>query len=218
MTSRHPVPEELMLDYAAGTLLDGPALAVTLHLALDPAARHLANGLAALGGTLIESENATEVDALALETVLGRLDEVSVDPLPKSLPTHPGFDWAPAALRPYLGPMTRWKRKLGGFEEIELDLRDDAHRVSLLRLEPGKGLPMHRHMGNEYTVVLLGGYTDRTGNYVVGDFAMGPGVEEHQPIADPGESCIALIVEEKPIVLTGRWGRWLNPLVRRGWL
>jgi len=207
-----------MLDYAAGTLADGPALAVALHLAFDPAARHVANGLAALGGILIESENAADVDTLALETVLGRLDGVSVDPLPKSPPPHPDFDWAPAALRPYLGPVTRWKRRLGGFEEIELDLRDDVHRVSLLRLEPGNGLPMHRHMGNEYTVVLLGGYTDRTGNYVVGDFAMGPGVEEHQPIADPGECCIALIVEEKPIVLTGRWGRWLNPLVRRGWL
>ena len=219
MTSRHPVPEELMLDYAAGALADGPALAVALHLALDPAARYLANGLAALGGALIESENVAEVDALELETLLGRLDEVSVDRLPKPSPPDLGFGWAPAALRPYLGPMTRWKRRLGGgFEEIRLTLQDDAHHVSLLRLEPGRGLPMHRHMGCEYTVVLQGGYTDRTGNYVVGDFAMGPGVEEHQPIADPGESCIALIVEEKPIVLTGRWGRWLNPLVRRGWL
>ena len=27
---------------------------------------------------------------------------------------------------------------------------------------------------------------------------------------------IALIVLEQPIVLTGPWGRWLNPLVRRG--
>ena len=34
--------------------------------------------------------------------------------------------------------------------------------------------------------------------------------------ADPGEPCIALIVVEKPIVLTGPFGRFLNPLVRRG--
>ena len=37
-----------------------------------------------------------------------------------------------------------------------------------------------------------------------------------EPIADPGEPCIALIVVEKPIILTGPWGRWLNPLVSRG--
>ena len=37
--SHHPAPDELLLDYAAGTLPEGPALAVALHLALDPAAR-----------------------------------------------------------------------------------------------------------------------------------------------------------------------------------
>ena len=35
---------------------------------------------------------------------------------------------------------------------------------------------------------------------------------------DPGEPCIALIVLEKPIVLTGPIGRFFNPLVKRGWL
>jgi hypothetical protein len=25
-------------------------------------------------------------------------------------------------------------------------------------------------------------------------------------------------VLEKPIVMTGPWGRWFNPLVKRGWL
>ena len=104
---------------------------------------------------------------------------------------------------------------LGGFEEIRLRLPGDSHRVSLLRLKPGRGLPMHRHVGAEYTVVLQGGYTDSTGNYRVGDFAVGPGPEQHEPIADPGEPCIALIVIERPIVLTGPIGRWLNPLVRR---
>ena len=66
--------------------------------------------------------------------------------------------------------------------------------------------------------MLQGGYTDNTGNYRVGDFAVGPGAQEHQPIADPGEPCIALIVLEKPIVLTSFWGRLFNPLLRRGWM
>ena len=36
----HPAPEELLLDYAAGALAAGPALAVALHVAqpLDRAA------------------------------------------------------------------------------------------------------------------------------------------------------------------------------------
>jgi predicted ChrR family anti-sigma factor len=73
-----------------------------------------------------------------------------------------------------------------------------------------------RHPGYKYTVCLQGGYTDETGNYGVGDFAVGPGAERHEPIADPGEPCIALLVVEKPIILTSSWGRLLNPLVSRG--
>jgi putative transcriptional regulator len=37
--SRHPAPDELLLDYATGVLPEGPALAVSLHVALDPAAQ-----------------------------------------------------------------------------------------------------------------------------------------------------------------------------------
>ena len=215
--SRHPAPEELLLDYAAGALPEGPALAVALHVALDPAARLLVGNLSALGGALLEDEPAAEVDASALDRILGKLDKVAVEAKAAPTPVQPGFEWAPPALRPYLGQAPRWRRMFGGFDEIRIGLHGDTHRASLLRLEGGKGLPAHRHIANEYTVVMQGGYTDNTGNYGVGDFAVGPGANEHEPIADVGEPCIALIVVEKPIVLTGVWGRLLNPLVRWGW-
>jgi putative transcriptional regulator len=211
----HPAPEELLLDYAAGALAAGPALAVALHVALDPAARRTVERLGALGGALMEGEGETPFDEALVQSTLARLDGVSVEPRPQPYVPRPGFEWAPAPLAPHLGPQPSWRRVFGGFEEMRLKLPGE-HRVSLLRLEPGHGLPMHRHVGDEFTVVLQGGYTDSTGNYGVGDFAVGPGPEQHEPIADPGDPCIALIVVEKPIVLTGPFGRFLNPLVRRG--
>jgi putative transcriptional regulator len=216
--SRHQAPDELLLDYAAGALPEGPALVVALHVALDPVARRTVETLSSIGGALLENEAVAEVDASALDDVLAKLDQAAVETRSAPIPAPPGFEWAPPALRPYLGKSPRWKRKLGGFDEIRLGLHDDTHRVSLLRLRPGEGLPVHRHAGAEYTVVMQGGYTDNTGNYGVGDFAVGPGAAEHEPIADPGEPCIALIALEQPIVLTGFW-RWLfNPLIRRGWM
>ena len=44
--SRHPAPDELLLDYAAGVLPEGPALAVALHVALDPASRRMVRAAA----------------------------------------------------------------------------------------------------------------------------------------------------------------------------
>lgn len=211
----HPAPEELLLDYAAGTLAAGPALAVALHVALDPAARRTIERLGALGGALMEGEGDTPFDEALLQSTLARLDGVSVEPRPAPYVPRAGFEWAPPPLAHHLGSDMRWRRVFGGLEEMRLSLPGE-HRVSLLRLAPGRGLPMHRHVGDEFTVVLQGGYTDSTGNYGVGDFAVGPGPEQHEPIADPGDPCIALIVVEKPIVLTGPFGRFLNPLVRRG--
>ena len=214
--SRHPAPDELLLDYAAGTLPEGPALAVALHAALDPAARQAVDRLNAVGGALIECETKASLDDAALDRVMARLDQVAVEPLATPVARRPGFEWAPPPLIPHLRAGMDWRRVLGKFDEIRLDVPGDAYRVSLLRLEPGRGLPEHKHPGYEYTVCLQGGYTDATGSYSVGDFAVGPGDQRHEPIADPGDPCIALIVVEKPIVLTGPWGRWLNPLVSRG--
>ncbi|WP_421999912.1 ChrR family anti-sigma-E factor [Reyranella sp.] len=217
--SRHTAPDELLLDYAAGTLAPGPSLAVALHVALDPVARRTVADLGAMAGLLLEDAGGAPgaaADEGALERMLARLDSEPVEPPPAPWSAPAGFEWAPAPLARHLGPASRWRRILGKFDEIRLDVPGTHHRASLLRLEPGHGLPMHRHVGEEYTVVLQGGYTDATGNYGVGDFAVGPGPDQHEPVADPGEPCIALIVIDNPIVLTGSWGRWLNPLVRRG--
>ncbi len=214
--SRHPAPEELVLDYATGALPQAPALAVALHVALDPAARQTVDRLAAVGGALIEHEAEAALDGDALDRAMARLDQVAVEPRARRSAPRPGFEWAPAPLMPHIRPGMGWRRILGKFDEIRLDVPGDAYRVSLLRLEPGRGLPQHKHPGYEYTVCLQGGYTDETGSYSVGDFAVGTGAQQHEPIADPGEPCIALIVVEKPITLTGPWGRWLNPLVSRG--
>jgi putative transcriptional regulator len=216
--SRHTAPDELLLDYAAGALPEGPALAVAIHCALDPASRRTVGRLRDLGGALLEQEDGPAFDESVLEKMLARLDGVPVEAAPALAVAPRGFEWAPAPLVPYLGMAPRWRKALGGFENVPIPLESDSHRVELLRLEPGRGLPVHHHVGNEYTIVLQGGYTDATGNYGAGDFAMGPGSQDHEPIADPGEPCIALIVLEKPIVLTGPIGRFFNPLVKRGGL
>ena len=216
--SRHTAPEELLLDYAAGALDEGPALVLALHVALDPGARRLVDRLGMLAGALLEGESEALVGDEALRRTLARLDAVAVEPRAKPVPAIAKFPWAPAPLRRYLGGASKWRhRRIGGFDQMPVRLHGDRHRAALLRLEPGKGLPEHRHLGTEYTVVLQGGFTDATGSYAEGDFAMGPeGL--HEPIADAGEPCIALIVLENPIVLTGPIGRFLNPLVRRGLL
>src|SRR6185312_3318539 len=140
---------------ALGMLREGPALAVAMHVALDPGSRRLVRRLRGVGGALLDEDpGAADMGEAALEEALARLDDLPDDDTPVAPALRPdfasGFDWAPTALRPYLAGKT-WSRAFGGFDEIRLDLHGDAHRVSLLRLQPGEGLPPHRHVAGEFT-------------------------------------------------------------------
>jgi putative transcriptional regulator len=73
-------------------------------------------------------------------------------------------------------------------------LRRDAVTARLLRGAPGAESGPHRHKGQEYTLVLKGGFSDVTGNYGPGDLQVMEGDRRHNPIADPGEDCINLAV------------------------
>jgi putative transcriptional regulator len=216
--SRHLAPEELLLDYAAGALPEGPALVVALHAGFDARVRRTIAELGAVGGALLEDGAPDDMGDAALEQAMARLDRVPVEAAPAPYVPAPGFEWVPAALARHIPAGARWRKAFGGFERMPIKLDDRTQHIELLRLHPGQGLPVHHHAGSEFTVVLQGGYTDNTGNYGVGDFAVGPGTADHEPIADPGEPCIALIALERPIVLSGSWSWLFNPLVRRGWI
>ena len=66
--------------------------------------------------------------------------------------------------------------------------------MRLLRGSPGSDVGAHTHRGQEYTLVLQGGYRDETGAYGPGDFQIASGDVTHNPVADPGEDCINLAV------------------------
>ena len=71
-------------------------------------------------GALLEGVEATALDELALGPTLARLDRTAVEARQPVLAPPAGFDWAPPPLRKHLAPGARWRRVLGGFEEIRL--------------------------------------------------------------------------------------------------
>ncbi len=75
-------------------------------------------------------------------------------------------------------------------------------------------MPSHTHAGLELTLVLQGGFCDRTGHFLRGDVAEADSDVDHRPVADDDGPCLCLAVTDAPLRLTGRVGRMLNPFVR----
>lgn len=214
----HPAPPEMLLDHASGTLAEGPALLVATHLAYSEDARADVAALEEAAGEMLASLPGEPLDDDALARTLARIDEA-----PTSAPGKAAADNAvavvgtaiPAPLRRYLPEDARWRPALGGIEEIELPLADTRHRASLMRIAAGRGLPVHRHGGSEYTLVLTGAFADGRERFGPGDLCVADPSVEHKPVADADRACICLVVTEAPIVLTGLFGRLLNPFLKR---
>ena len=216
--SRHQAPDELLLDYAAGVLPEGPALAVSLHVALDPAARRTVGGCATIGGALLEGEAAPDLGEAALEQALARLDGVPVEPRASLPPAPAGFEWAPAPLRALprqaragSAPSAASRRSGSTCTATPIASRccgwSRARACRCIATSPTSTRSCCRAATPT---------TPATTASAISPSGRARRSTSRSPI--PGEPCIALIVLEKPIVLTGAWGRWLNPLLRRGWM
>jgi putative transcriptional regulator len=196
MTVRHHPDDTLLLAHAAGGLDGAVALIIATHLSFCGHCRRLVGRQEEIGGALLEDLPPVPMEAQALDQVLARLDE-PIAPMAAQL----SGDNTPAPLRAMLGhdlSQTRW-RKMGPRLGYVTLYRRGPVAVRLLRGAPGTDTGRHSHRGEEYTLVLRGGYTDETGSYGPGDFQAASAETLHNPVADPEEDCINLSVTTGPL-------------------
>src|SRR4051812_30300783 len=90
----HHPPEELLLDYAAGSTDEPTSLTLATHLALCPECRDAVAGFESVGGALLEEIEPAALAPDALDRLLARLDEQ----VPASSPRSPAVGDAPHPL------------------------------------------------------------------------------------------------------------------------
>jgi putative transcriptional regulator len=217
LPTHHP-GEDLLLGYASGTQREPVALLIATHLALCPRCRERTRSLEAVGGALVEQLGPEPVAKDSFARLLARLDEP--EPAAEPQRTAPGTGdrpGLPQPLRDYVGgslDRLKWRR-LGLIAEARL-LRDFAgFTTRLVRLRAGTGAPAHTHGGTELTLVLEGGFKDASGHYLRGDVELADSAVDHRPVADADGDCLCLAVVDAPVRLTGRFGRLINPFLRR---
>lgn len=224
MTIHHHVSDELLLDYASGTLAEGWSLAVATHLALCPACRRRLKGMEAAAGMLLEAlpnETATvdDTDAASWEQMKARMKSDDRGVVVAAVPAKPSpaatahVPMLPEPLRSYLGgdgADLKWRPLGRGAYHIPIRTRDGETSVRLLRIPAGKPVPEHSHGGRELTLVLAGSFRDEEGEFHRGDIEDADETLMHQPIANEGEDCICLAVTDAPL----KFRSWLLRLVQ----
>lgn len=98
-----------------------------------------------------------------------------------------------------------WQMLGLGLKRLKLNI-GSSMEVELYRIAAGSRIPRHSHGGNEFTMVLSGGFSDERGSYGPGDVCMNGPSDTHQPVADDDEVCYALAVRDGGLRFTGVMG------------
>jgi len=104
-----------------------------------------------------------------------------------------------------------WKKLAGGINQASVAL-DDETQCEFLYMKPGSQVPVHKHLGNEVTLVLDGSFSDELGNYQPSDFVVRDGSHTHRPASEEG--CLCFAVLDSPLTFTTGVARLLNPFLK----
>ena len=185
MAKHHPA-EELLVDYAGGAVTGGEAAIIATHLAMCPQCRVAAGMCEAIGGALLDAIEPRALPTAVLTNMLAGLHDADCSPAAKNTKTL----GACIGIEP---KDAQWHR-VGQLGLCKLPGCTEHDQLWFVRVSPGKTAPQHRHTGDEWTVVLEGGFSDNTGSYAAGDFLIAPDGSRHRPVADLTGACVCLVM------------------------
>ena len=213
----HPA-DELLVSYSAASLPLSQALCISTHLENCDECTQKLRRLNQVGSELMHQLKPSPPSPSLKAQLLDRLDSITDNG--ETNRQTPGNTSVPRCLHQFIKTGYEdisWNRISRDIQSYELCRDQNNAKVELLRIRPGGTSSTHTHMGDEYTVILEGSFSDEAGLYHKGDFRLRDASHRHTPVDTLDNDCICLAVTEAPIQLTGFFGRLLNPFIRRSY-
>ncbi len=223
MTSNNVAPlktlnEEWLASYAAGGLSNAKRLLIACQAAIEPRLAAFLGELDQIGGNFLETAKGENLSDGFLANVMNALDN-QVEPKTNTAIPSPKSDmaaWVPTPLRNFIDQANlglKWKNAGPGVQRVPL-AEDDGEMLYLLKAKPGLKVPMHSHRGEEWTLLLQGGYHVGDQGFVRGDLHQENENCTHQPIIDDdGEACISLVAVEGRLKFSDPLVKIFQPLI-----
>lgn len=216
----HTADEEWLAACSAGVLSEAKSLLLECQIALRPrlAARLLQ--IDCIGGEFLESAKGEPLSDRFSTKLSAAITQAGNEGRSggggETLAVSDVEAWAPKPLTAFLkrsGISLKWKKSGPGISRAVLR-EDGGERLYLLRSRPGMVMPVHSHKGQEWTLVLQGGYHVGEHAYACGDLHCEDENCRHQPVIDDdGEECISLVADEGRLVFKDPLLRLIQPLL-----
>ena len=224
MINHHP-DDNLLTEYASGSIANALGIIVCAHLQACPHCRQRVEHLNKLGAAILKQSIAEPVKAESFDQLMARIRNqspaVDVDRIAKTQDVHASYEKDPmlkrlpkviAKLLPSDGKL-KWRRASGTLKIARLQAGQQEYEVSFQRISSGGKVVEHDHGGLEITLVLHGSFSDEDGIYSEGDFLVRTPGEIHRPTATQNQDCLCISVVEAPVKVTGLFGKLVNPFL-----
>ncbi len=216
MMPRHHLDPATIVSYAAGAMSPELSAIVATHLGGCAMCRKAITSAEDIGGLLMEQQQpppAARQPGHLRAQMLARLESGVPNVAEPAVRTVQDPDQLPWPLRPYFGnsyAALKWRWMGPGMHYLRA-VGPTGGTLLMLRIGPGKSMPVHGHRGNEITQILSGAYDDALGHFAAGDVADLDSEIEHQPVTSPGEPCICVAALDAPLRFPGWMARMLQP-------
>ena len=208
-TINHHLTDQLLMGYSSGNLPEAFNLVVATHLSMCDDCRAALHAFDAVGGSLLDNNETSEMgDSSLAET----LKLIAAKPVVKKLAPSSSL---PGPLFDYIGDDlegVKWRPVGMGVRQAVLKTSKNA-TARLLYIPAGLALPDHGHKGTELTLVIKGAFSDETARFSVGDVEVANEDIEHTPVAEIGEDCICLSATDAPLRFNGLVPRIVQPFL-----
>jgi putative transcriptional regulator len=224
MTSKpgHHPPQDCLVEYAAGTGSEAAALAMAAHVSFCASCAGEVSALEAIGAALVDSAPSEAPGPGAFDKVLAALEGPApagaatvIDPNTERLLAPLGV---PRVVWSYLAAgaaAAGWRLLVPGVARVDLRVGTEGTTARIVRLRPGLEIPLHDHGGDEYTVIFTGALADDEGRFARGDISVRATGARHIQRVERGEPCVALVINEGPLLPLTLKGKLLDRLSRR---
>lgn len=214
MAQYHP-PFELLVEYVGGSLSPAFQVCVAAHLHFCESCRAIVAAQEQVAAGLLEQAEPIPVSEGLFDKVLAKIDSTMPNVGTRHNSTE-AKDSLPPAVEKALGKsldQVRWKTTASSLKFCRLPVGEKEHELGLYKIRPGGQVPVHKHLGEEFTVVLQGSFSDDRGRYLPGDFLYCDSSISHSPMASADEPCLSITALTAPVQFTGPIRRWLNPFL-----
>lgn len=214
------VDESWLAMQSAGTLSPYKQLLLACQAEMRPEIQQVFSAGDYIGGALLESAKGEDLSDAFMQRLsdriglaAGQMEPDISEPSTRS-PDQPG--WMPDALADYIfrsRSRLKWRNVGAGVQQARLGHASSGERLYLLRARPGLPVPRHSHSGQEWTLVLTGGYRAGGRQYVAGDLHQEDETCLHDLRIDEDGPCISLVADEGKLKFPNPLLTLLQPLL-----